>query len=106
MAKSAAKAMEIRTVRNESPCNDGKIEYSFIKFPPKKMRITLDIDDEKVKSILKLTSQKKKSPALAMALDEYLAFKKRQAFVNRVMAGETDYQASNDEVETLAHQEP
>ncbi len=70
------------------------------------MRITLEIDDEKLKSILKLTRQEKKSPALALALDEYLAFKKRQAFVNRVMAGETDYKGSNDEVEILSHKEP
>ena len=70
------------------------------------MRITLDIDDNKMASILKLTRQKKKSPALALALDEFLAYKRRQAFVARVMAGETDYQASNDEIEILAHQEP
>lgn len=70
------------------------------------MRITLDIDDRKMASILKLTHQKKKSPALALALDEFLAYKQRQVFVAKVMAGETDYQASNDEIEILAHQEP
>ncbi len=70
------------------------------------MRITLDIDDEKMESILKLTRQKKKSPALALALDEFLAFKRRQALVARVMAGKTDYQASNEEIELLAHLEP
>lgn len=71
----------------------------------KKMRVTLEIDDNKMKAILKLTRQEKKSPALAMALDDYLAFKRRQTFVNRVMAGETDYQATNEEIETLAHLE-
>lgn len=70
-----------------------------------KMRVTLEIDDKKMKAILKLTRQQKKSPALALALDDYLAFKRRQAFVNRVMAGETDYQATNEEIEILAHQE-
>ena len=70
------------------------------------MRITLDIDEKKMASILKLTRQKKKSPALAMALDEFLDYKRRQAFVARVMAGETDYQTSNDQIEILAHQEP
>ena len=70
------------------------------------MRITLDIDDDKMESILNLTRQTKKSPALAMALDEYLALKRRQALVAKVMAGETDYQTSNDEIETLAHLEP
>lgn len=71
----------------------------------KKMRVTLEIDDKKMKAILKLTRQQKKSPALALALDDYLAFKRRQTFVNRVMAGETDYQATNEEIETMAHQE-
>ncbi len=69
------------------------------------MRVTLEIDEKKMKAILKLTRQQKKSPALSLALDDYLAFKKRQAFVNRVMAGETDYEATNEEIETLAHQE-
>lgn len=69
------------------------------------MRVTLEIDDKKMKAILKLTRQEKKSPALALALDDYLAFKRRQTFVNRVMAGETDYQATNEEVEALAHPE-
>ena len=70
------------------------------------MRVTLEIDEEKMESILSLTRQKKKSPALAEALDGYLAFRRMQAFVPRVMAGKTDYLASNDEVESLAHKEP
>jgi hypothetical protein len=79
--------------------------YSFIILTHKKMRVTLEIDDKKMKAILKLTRQQKKSPALALALDDYLAFKKRQSFVNRVMAGETDYQSTNEEIEALAHPE-
>lgn len=69
------------------------------------MRITLDIDDKKMDLILKLTRQRKKSPALAAALDEFLEYKRRQAFLARVMAGETDYRASNEEVEALAQLE-
>lgn len=65
------------------------------------MRITVEIEDDKLKSIQKLTRQRKKSPALVMALDEYLEYKRRQAFLDRVMAGGTDYRASNDEVESL-----
>lgn len=69
------------------------------------MRITLDIDNKKMELILQLTRQKKKSTAIALALDEFLAYRHRQTFVSRVMAGETDYHASNDEIEILAHQE-
>jgi hypothetical protein len=66
------------------------------------MRITIEIEEKKLRSILKYTGQRKKSPAVATALDEYLDQKKRQAFVAKVMEGGTDYRASNDEVETLA----
>jgi len=70
------------------------------------MRITVEIEDAKIAAIQKWTKERKKSPALVSALDEFLAFKRRQALVDKVMAGETDYQTANDEIETLAHQEP
>lgn len=66
----------------------------------------MDIDDSKMGTILKLTRQKKKSPALAMALDEFLEYKQRQAFLAKVMAGNTNYETSNEEIEALAHKEP
>ena len=66
------------------------------------MRITIEIEDKKLKSILKWTGQRKKSPAVASALEEYLEQKKRQAFLTKVIEGGTDYRASNDEVEALA----
>jgi len=70
------------------------------------MRITVEIEDAKIAAIQKWTKERKKSPALVFALDEYLVFKRRQALVDKVMAGETDYQTSNQEIETLAHLEP
>lgn len=69
------------------------------------MRITVDIDDAKLDEVLAVTGQKKKSPAVAVALDEFLEHRRRQAFLARVKAGKTDYQASNDEVETLSQVE-
>lgn len=63
------------------------------------MRVTLDIDENKMNAILKATHQKKKSPALALALDEFLRTREREAFIAKVLNGETDYQASNDEIE-------
>ena len=70
------------------------------------MRITVDIEESKMRSILRLTRQSKKSPALAMALDEFLEHRQRQAFLNKVLAGKTDYRTSNQEIESLAHREP
>lgn len=65
------------------------------------MRITVDIEQKKLRSILKLTSQTKKSPAVAQALDEFIEQRQRQEFLAKVMAGGTDYRASNDELESL-----
>ena len=66
------------------------------------MRITIEIEDKKLEQIRAATRQRKKSPAVAMALDEFLENRKRQAFLAKVMAGRTSYAASNDEVEGLA----
>jgi hypothetical protein len=65
------------------------------------MRITVDIEDEKLRSILKLTKQTKKSPALALALDEFIENRERQQFLNKVMSGGTDYRMSNEQLEAL-----
>jgi hypothetical protein len=65
------------------------------------MRITVDIEQKTLRSILKLTRQTKKSPAVAQALNEFIEQRQRQEFLARVMAGETDYRTSNDELESI-----
>ena len=65
------------------------------------MRITVDIDEKRLQTILKLTRQSKKSPAVAQALDEFIENRQRDEFLAKVMAGETDYQMSNDQLEIL-----
>jgi metal-responsive CopG/Arc/MetJ family transcriptional regulator len=69
------------------------------------MRITVDIEDNKLNAILKWTRQTKKSPAIAAALNEYLEQKRRQALLEKVFAGKTDYAASNEKIEALARLE-
>lgn len=66
------------------------------------MRITIDIDEKKLGAVLAATGATKKSPAVAVALDEFLENRRRQAFLDRVLAGKTNYQADNDEVEGLS----
>ncbi len=70
------------------------------------MRITVDIEDKKLDAVLKWTRLTKKSPAVAAAIDEFIEQKQRQAFLDKVLAGKTDYQASNEEVEIWAHRQP
>ncbi len=65
------------------------------------MRITIEIEDSKIQAIQKWTKMRKKSPAVAQALDEFIEQRQRQEFLSKVMAGETDYRASNDELESL-----
>ena len=65
------------------------------------MRITVEIEDSKIAAIQKWTKNRKKSPAVAQALDEFIEQRRRQEFLAKVMAGKTDYRASNDELESL-----
>jgi hypothetical protein len=65
------------------------------------MRITVEIEDSKIEAIQKWTKERKKSPAVAQALDEFIEQRQRQEFLAKIMAGETDYRASNDELESL-----
>ena len=63
------------------------------------MRITFEIDANNLKTIQKITGQKKKSPAISQALSEYLRMRERQEFIEKVMSGRTDYALTNDELE-------
>ena len=63
------------------------------------MRITVDIDAHSLKKIQKLTGQKKKSPAVSRALDEFLRQQARRELIDRAMAGKTDFALTNDELE-------
>lgn len=65
------------------------------------MRITVEIEDSKIQAIQKWTKMRKKSPAVAQALDEFIEQRQRQEFLAKVMAGETDYRTSNEELESL-----
>ena len=69
------------------------------------MRITIELDESQLKSVLRATGKTKMSPAVSAALDEYLAMKRREEFVSFVMSGKTDYQASNDSLEALTDPE-
>jgi hypothetical protein len=63
------------------------------------MRITFDIDVNDLKQIQKITGQKKKSPAINRALADYLRMRERRAFIEKVLAGRTNYALTNEELE-------
>ena len=63
------------------------------------MRITVDLDANDLTEVSRLTGIKKKSPAVALAVQEFIRQKERELFLKKVLAGETDYALSNDELE-------
>ena len=63
------------------------------------MRITIEIDANELASIQKITGEKKKSPAVTQALTEYLNWRHRCDFIQRVLAVKTDYSATNEALE-------
>jgi len=63
------------------------------------MRITIEIDANNLSRLQKRTGEKKKSPAVTRALTEYLNWRQRHQFVERVRAGGTDFSLSNEELE-------
>jgi len=64
------------------------------------MRITFEIDANDLKQIQKITGQKKKSPAISCALADFLQMRQRRAFIEKALAGQTDYPLTNEELET------
>ncbi len=63
------------------------------------MRITFEIDANELKKIQKITGQKKKSPAISHALTDFLRMQERQEFIEKALAGKTDYALTNEELE-------
>ena len=63
------------------------------------MRITVEIDAAELKQIQKATGLKKKSPAVSQALADYLKLQQRHQFIERVLAGQTDFSLTNEALE-------
>lgn len=67
------------------------------------MRITVDIDDNTLKSVIKETGIKKKSPALQKAVKEYCLSAKKRRFISYVLEGNSDYSSTNEELEKVEY---
>jgi len=65
------------------------------------MRFTIEMDADDMRRIQRITGKKKKSPAVRQAVTEFLKLRERQEFVRRVLAGQTDYSLSNEQLEAL-----
>jgi len=63
------------------------------------MRITVDIDDATLNDLSKLTGELKKSPAIALAVSEYVKREKAREFGKLLREGSFDYPSTNDDIE-------
>ena len=57
------------------------------------MRITVDIEDEVLAELLKITGDKNKSPAVARAVTEFVRRKQAREFGRMIREGVFDYPA-------------
>ena len=63
------------------------------------MRITVDISSENMEQLLAITGEKRKSPAVAKAVDQFIKRNKAREFGILVREGSFDYPVTNDELE-------
>jgi metal-responsive CopG/Arc/MetJ family transcriptional regulator len=63
------------------------------------MRITVDIEDDVLDELSKMTGESKKSPAIAKAVTEYVKRQKAKEFVRLLREGDFDYPSTNEEIE-------
>ena len=63
------------------------------------MRITVDIDEATLEDLARITGERKKSPAVAKAITEYVNRKKAKEFGALLREGAFDYPATNEAIE-------
>lgn len=61
------------------------------------MKITVELDDETLDELLAATGARKKGPAVAQAVEEFLKRKKAREFGRLLMEGAFDYPAPDEE---------
>jgi hypothetical protein len=63
------------------------------------MKITVEIDDATLEELQAATGERKKGPAVAQAVEEFLKRKKAREFGRLLMEGAFDYPAPDAETE-------
>lgn len=63
------------------------------------MRMTVDLDEETLDELMKITGHKKNSPAVAFAVRDFVHRKKAKHFGRMLREGKFDYPATNLETE-------
>ncbi|MGH7976059.1 MAG: type II toxin-antitoxin system VapB family antitoxin [Limisphaerales bacterium] len=63
------------------------------------MRMTVELDEDILDELSKVTGIKKNSPAVAFAVRDFINRKKAKDFGRMLREGKFDYPATNEEVE-------
>lgn len=63
------------------------------------MRVTIDIDEAILTELLKLTGEKKRSPAVSKALVEFIKRRKARQLGRLLREGAFDYLLTNEDIE-------
>jgi hypothetical protein len=63
------------------------------------MRITVEIENEALAELLRVTGESKKSPAIAKAVDEYLRRTRAREFGRLIRESAFDYPYTNEQIE-------
>ncbi len=63
------------------------------------MRVTVDIDEDTLAEVARITGEKKMSPAVARAVGEFVKRAKAREFGRLLREGVFDYETTNDELE-------
>lgn len=65
------------------------------------MRITVDLEESVLADLARITGEKKKSPAIARAVTEFINRKRAREFGALLREGAFDYPYTNEEIENL-----
>ncbi len=64
------------------------------------MRMTVELDEDILQELLKVTGHKKGSPAVAFAVRDFVNRRKAKDFGKMLREGKFDYPATNDQIES------
>ncbi|HWB05245.1 MAG TPA: type II toxin-antitoxin system VapB family antitoxin [Verrucomicrobiales bacterium] len=65
------------------------------------MRITIEIEEAVLEEVEKITGEKKRSPAVAKIVEDFVKRTRAKEFGRRLREGAFDYPMTNEEVEGL-----
>lgn len=70
------------------------------------MRATVEVSRATLVRVQRATGIRRNSPAIAKALEEYLAELKKREIIRRVLSGKTNYSTDNEALEAAGAYDP